>query len=297
MTYRQIKEKAADLLLKDDGDSKASLIVDWAIMIMIFLSVLAIILESFVYLALRYYRYFRDFETFTVIFFTVEYAARIWTADVKYPDARFPRLKYLFSFMALMDLLAILPWYLPFFSADLRFLRIMRMVRLFRLTRVTKLGRYLGALQSIKRVIKLSASRLVAAVGLCLTVMLLSAIVIYTVESPEQPQLFPNVLASLWWAVMTLTTVGYGDVYPITAVGRFFAGVISLVGIGIIAIPTGIIAAGFTTVMPKEEKEEIEEIEKEIEEEEGEKVIKLAYCPYCGKKLPHESAIPDRAGQ
>ena len=284
MTYRQIKEKTADLLQKDDGDSKASLIVDWAIMIMIFLSVLAIILESFAPLAVRYYTLFRSFETFTVIFFSVEYAARIWTADIKYPNARFPRLKYLFSFMALMDLLAILPWYLPFFSADLRFLRFMRMVRLFRLTRVAKLGRYLSALQSIKRVIRLSASRLVAAVVLCVTVMLLSAIVIYTVESTVQPEQFPNVLSSLWWAVMTLTTVGYGDVYPITSVGRICAGIISLVGIGIIAIPTGIIAAGFTTVMPKEEKEEIEEIEKEIE---GEEEAKLSYCPYCGKKLPH----------
>lgn len=286
MTYRQIKEKAADLLVKDDGDSKASLIVDWAIIIMIFLSILAIILESFANLAIRYRTFFRNFETFTVIFFSVEYAARIWTADVMFPNARFPRLRYLFSFMALMDLLAILPWYLPFFSADLRFLRVVRMVRLFRLARVVKLGRHMSALQSIKRVIRLSASRLVAAVGLCLVVMLLSAIVIYTVESTVQPEQFPNVLASLWWAVMTLTTVGYGDVYPVTPIGRLFAGVISLVGIGIIAIPTGIIAAGFSTVMPKEEKEEIREIEKEIKEQEGEQET-LTYCPYCGKKLPH----------
>ena len=284
MTYRRIKEKTADLLLKHDGESKTSLIIDWAIIIMIILSVVAIILESFPELAIHYYPIFRGFETFTVIFFTVEYVARIWTANCKYPNARFPRLKYLFSFMALMDLLAILPWYLPFFSADLRFLRFLRLVRLFRLTRVAKLGRYMNALQSIKRVIRLSASRLVAAVILCAAVMLLSAIVIYTVESPVQPNQFPNVVASLWWAVMTLTTVGYGDVYPITGIGKFFAGVISLVGIGIIAIPTGIIAAGFTTVMPKEEKEEIEEIEKEIEGEEA----KLMYCPYCGKKLPHE---------
>ncbi|MBQ7520888.1 MAG: ion transporter [Clostridia bacterium] len=287
MTYRKIKEEAANLLVKDDGDSLPSRIVDWSIMLMIFLSVLAIILESFAPVAVRYYKQFRSFETFTVIFFSVEYAARIWTADVMYPKARFPRLKYLFSFMALMDLLAILPWYLPFFSADLRFLRVLRMMRLFRLTRVVKLGRYLTALQSIKRVIRLSASRLIAAVTLCLVMMLLSAIVIYTVESTVQPEQFPNVLASLWWAVMTLTTVGYGDVYPITGIGRFFAGIISLVGIGIIAIPTGIIAAGFTTVMPKEEKEEIEEIEKEIESEEGIEEPKLEYCPFCGKKLPH----------
>ena len=284
MTYRQLKEKTAELLAKDDGDNKAGRIVSWAIILMIFLSILAIVLESFADLAARYYRFFRGFETFTVMFFSVEYVLRIWTADVVYPNVRFPRLKYLFSFMALMDLLAILPWYLPFISADLRYLRVVRMGRLFRLSRVAKLGRHLSALQSIKRVIRLSASRLVASVLLCFVVMLLSAIVIYTVESTVQPDKFPNVLASLWWAVMTLTTVGYGDVYPVTVVGRIFAGIISLVGIGIIAIPTGIIAAGFTAVMPKEEKEEIKGIEKEIAEKEE---AALEYCPFCGKKLPH----------
>lgn len=100
-------------------------------------------------------------------------------------------------------------------------------------------------------------------------VMLFSAIVMYTVENPVQPDQFPNVIASLWWAICTLTTVGYGDVYPVTVIGRFFAAVISLVGIGIIAIPTGIIAAGFSSVI---DKHEIEQDPKK-------------YCPYCGHKI------------
>ena len=97
--------------------------------------------------------------------------------------------------------------------------------------------------------------QLVMSIVICIIVMLFSAIIMYSVENPVQPEQFPNVIASLWWAICTLTTVGYGDVYPITAVGKFFASVISVVGIGIIAIPTGIIAAGFSQVISKEKEE------------------------------------------
>ena len=170
--------------------------------------------------------------------------------------------------MALIDLMAILPFYLPFIAADMRYLRMVRLFRLFRLFRVFKLGRYIDALQTIVQVIRLSASRLIMSLALCAFVMLFSAIVMYTVEKPVQPEQFPNVVSSLWWAICTLTTVGYGDVYPVTGVGRFFAAFISLVGIGIIAIPTGIIAAGFSEVISGKQGEEDKR-----------------YCPYCGKKL------------
>ena len=185
----------------------------------------------------------------TVIVFTIEYILRIWTADLLYPEAKRPRIRYIFSLMAVIDLLAILPFYLPFISADLRFLRMMRLFRLFRLLRVFKLGRYFDALQVIVKVIKTSGPQLIMSVAICFFVMLFSAIIMYTVEYPVQSKQFPNVISSLWWAMCTLTTVGYGDVYPITPIGKFFASVISLVGIGIIAIPTGIIAAGFNHVI------------------------------------------------
>ena len=172
--------------------------------------------------------------------------------------------------MAIIDLLAILPFYLPFISADLRFLRMMRLFRLIRLLRVFKLGRYVDALNVIVEVIKSTMSQLIISIVICFFVMLFSSIVMYTVENPVQPEQFPNVIASLWWAICTLTTVGYGDVYPITAAGRFFAAIISLIGIGIIAIPTGIIAAGFTSAIEKRQT--------------GEEDKKL-YCPYCGHKL------------
>ncbi len=271
MSIRRQKEKIFDIISKDDGDNKASRTFDLLIMGLILLSIVSIVLESFDSLSSRYHSVFSAFEVFTVAVFTVEYILRIWTADLLYPEAKRPRLKYVFSFMAVIDLLAILPFYLPFLSADFHILRMMRLLRLFRLLRVFKLGRYVEALQTVVQVIRSSASRLVIAMILCFFVMLFSAIIMYAVENPVQPERFPNVIASLWWAICTLTTVGYGDVYPITAVGRFFAAVISLVGIGIIAIPTGIIAAGFTTALNKDRDGESEE--------------DRAYCPYCGRRI------------
>ena len=258
--YKAFKKRVFEIISKAEDGDLASSIFDWSIMLLIALSIISIILESFSSIYSKWHSTFQIFEYISVVVFTVEYILRIWTADLLYPDSKHPRLKYIFSFMAIIDLLAILPFYLPFISADLRFLRMMRLFRLFRLLRVFKLGRYFEALQIIMRVIKTSGPQLIMSVALCFFVMLFSAIIMYTVENPVQPEQFPNVVSSLWWAMCTLTTVGYGDVYPITAVGKFFASVISLVGIGIIAIPTGIIAAGFNHAIDKtqEDKDEKE---------------------------------------
>lgn len=274
MKTRQWKEKVFDIVSKDDGDNKASRIFDLLIMTLIVLSIVSIVLESFDDLNTRYRTLFSVFETFTVIVFTVEYILRIWTADLLYPGQRHPRLKYITSFLAVIDLLAILPFYLPFIAADMRFLRMVRLFRLFRLLRVFKFGRYLEALQTVVQVIRSSASRLIISVILCFFVMLFSAIIMYTVENPVQPEQFPNVIASLWWAICTLTTVGYGDVYPVTAIGRFFAAVISLVGIGVIAIPTGIIAAGFTSAINRDS--------------DGDENDPKPFCPYCGHRIRND---------
>lgn len=265
-----MKRRVFEIISRAEDGDRASRVFDVSIMVLIALSVMAIVLQSYQTLAVRYASVFSTFETVTVAVFTLEYLLRIWTADLLYPEARRPRLKYALSFMAMIDLLAILPFYLPFFAADLRFLRMVRLLRLFRLLRVFKLGRYFDALQLIVDVLRKSAAQLIISVALCLFVMLFSAIIMYTVENPVQPEQFPNVISSLWWAICTLTTVGYGDVYPVTTVGRFFAAVISLVGIGIIAIPTGIIAGGFSSAISARD-EHLEDPKK--------------YCPYCGHKL------------
>ena len=267
--YNAIKKRVFEIIGKAEDGDKASQIFDWSIMALIALSIISIILESFASIYDKYHPVFQVFEIITVVVFTIEYLLRIWTADLLYPESKHPRLKYVFSVMAIIDLLAILPFYVPFISADLRFLRMMRLLRLFRLLRVFKLGRYFEALQIIVKVIKTSGPQLIMSVAICFFVMLFSAIIMYTVENPVQPEQFPNVISSLWWAICTLTTVGYGDVYPITHIGRFFASLISLVGIGIIAIPTGIIAAGFNQVITREKKESVEKglQEKDVIEE------------------------------
>ena len=267
---KRLKCRIFEIISKAENGDRASQVFDVTIMGLIVLSILSIILQSFENLATAYNAQFHALEVFTVAIFTLEYILRVWTADLQFPGTRHPRVRYVLSFMAIIDLLAILPFYMPFFAADLRFLRMVRLLRLFRLLRVFKLGRYFDALQTIVNVMKDSATQLIISVALCLFVMLFSAIVMYTVENPVQPEQFPNVISSLWWAICTLTTVGYGDVYPVTAIGRFFAAVISLVGIGIIAIPTGIIAAGFTSAIERNSKDNDDP--------------KL-YCPYCGHKL------------
>lgn len=254
---KAIKKRVFEIISKAEDGDRASKIFDWSIMILIALSIISIILESFANIYEKYHSVFQVFEVITVVVFTIEYLLRIWTADLLFPEAKHPHLKYIFSFMAIIDLLAILPFYVPFISADLRFLRMMRLFRLFRLLRVFKLGRYFEALQIIVKVIRTSGPQLIMSVVICFFVMLFSAIIMYTVENPVQPEQFPNVISSLWWAICTLTTVGYGDVYPITHVGRFFASLISLVGIGIIAIPTGIIAAGFNQVITREKEDTV----------------------------------------
>ncbi|MBR6028172.1 MAG: ion transporter [Clostridia bacterium] len=251
-----IRERVFEIVSKAESGDRASRVFDWTIMALIALSVLAIILESFAGLYAKYRTVFMVFERITVTVFAIEYLLRIWTADLLYPEAKHPRLKYFFSPMALIDLLAILPFFLPFVSADLRFLRMIRLLRLTRLLRVFKLGRYLEAFQTILRVIRSAGPKLLMSSVICFFIMLLSAIVMYTAENSVQPEQFPNVISALWWAICTLTTVGYGDVYPVTDIGKLFASFISFFGIGIIAIPTGIIAAEFGRTVGQDGEED-----------------------------------------
>lgn len=269
MTIKGLKKRTFQIISRAEHGDKVSVLFDVVIISMIVLCVVFIVAESFDSLAHKYAGAFDAFETFSVIFFTIEYLLRLWTANLLYPDSKHPHIRYAFSFMALIDLAAILPFYLPFVGVDLRFLRMFRLFRLSRILRLLKLGRYIDSLQTIRHVVKSSASKLVTTLAACTVVMFLAAILMYTVENPEQPEAFPNALASLWWAVCTLTTVGYGDIYPITAVGKVLASIISIVGIGIVAIPTGIISAGFMAAMNHGKQP----------------AHAKTFCPYCGNKL------------
>ena len=188
---------------------------------------------------------FQVLETATIIFFTIDYVLRLWTAPCLFPDRKETHavLKYVVSFNGLVDMLSCIPFYLPvFFPRGVAAFRILRIVRIFRLFRVNA---YFDSLNVIAGVLKSKARLLMSSVFVVLLLMLASSLCMYSVEHTAQPDVFDNALSGLWWAAATLLTVGYGDIYPVTALGKLLGTLITMLGVGIVAIPTGIISAGF----------------------------------------------------
>ena len=218
--------------------------VNWFLLILISLNVIAIILESVNPVYSQFKSEFRYFELFSVTVFTIEYLTRVWSSidltECRNQSPFVGRLKYMLSPMALIDLIAILPFYLSLYMAiDLRFLRILRMLRLFKLTR------YSTALSALLDVLQKEAEALIAAIVVLLIMLVISASGIYLLENEIQPEIFGSIPEAMWWAIVTLTTVGYGDAVPITALGKAFAGFIGLIGIGMLALPVAILSSGF----------------------------------------------------
>lgn len=234
---------------------------------LILLNVIAIILESYIALRKEYSDFFYYFELFSVIIFSIEYLLRLWTADLEYKQgSKFSkRFRFVTSKYGIIDLLAILPFYLPLLVPfDLRALR---MLRLFRLLRVFKLGRLSKSMKVIGNVLNETKSDLSITFLVAFILLILSSTLMYSIENEVQPEKFENIGQSMWWAVATLTTVGYGDVYPVTGLGKLISGIIALIGIGFVALPTGIISSAF-----------IEKIKK------GDDKNKKCECPKCGHK-------------
>lgn len=262
----------------DENGSRWSRYFDILIVSLISISILQVILESFQHIHALYEWQFRILEVFIVIVFTIEYLLRLWAARLKYPE-RGPitsRLFFIFSAYGLIDLFAILPFYLPFFLAvDLRFIRILRVMRLLR---VFKLNRYLKAFRIVGAVIMDKRSELSITIFVTFLLLLLSSTVMYYLEGDVQPDSFPNIISTFWWAIATLTTVGYGDVVPVTGWGRFISGIIALLGIGLVALPTGIISAAFVEAL-EEEKGKKKKARPKLPED------GYRYCPYCGRPM------------
>lgn len=229
-------------------DDAASRIVDIILIFFIATSVLAVVLESIPELERRYADIFWLFESITVTVFTIEYFLRLWSSIEESPrHLKQPirsRIRYVISFHAIVDFLAVLPYYLIYFGlfggVDMRFLRA------FRLLRVLKLTRYSAALNMLLLTFKENGRALAAAFLILLTVMLLAASGMYYFEREAQPVDFGSIPAAMWWAFATLTTVGYGDVTPVTAGGKIFGALITVVGIGMVALPTSILATGYS---------------------------------------------------
>ena len=233
------------------GD-RFGLIFDRFMIALILLNILAIMLETVASINASYENIFYYFEVFSVTVFTIEYMLRVWSCtedkDDDYSNPITGRIKYIMSPMAIIDLLAFLPFYLTmFFAIDLRILRILRMLRLLKLTR------YSEALSVVWAVLTKQRRALTAAFFIMLVALLFTSSIIYLFEHEVQPEKFSSIPESMWWALATLTTVGYGDVTPITNGGKLFAGMTMILAIGLAALPIGVIATGFANEIQKHE--------------------------------------------
>lgn len=213
----------------------------WIITILILYSVFCFSLETLPNLSADTRLFLKYSEIVVVVIFTCEYFIRILLSP--------KRLRFIFSFYGLVDLIAILPFYLAF-AIDLRSFRL---IRLLRLIRVLKVARYNSALQRFSKALFLAKEELAIFTGLSLILLYLSAVGIYHFEHVAQPEVFKSIFDSLWWSVATLTTVGYGDIYPITIGGRFFTFIILMIGLGLVAVPTGIVASALSAVRKQSE--------------------------------------------
>jgi len=243
--YRRLRREVHDVLEVAGDAHPMGRVVNGFIIILIFLNAIAFAADTVPELAGRYRWEFATFNAFSVIVFTVEYALRIWSA-VEIPMlSRLPRwqarLRYAMRPMMIIDLLAFLPWYLHWlYPLDLRLLRV------FRLFRLLMLVRYSPALQTLGRVVTDEYRALLGALLVILILLLFASSGMYLIERHMQPDKFGSIPQAAWWALATLTTVGYGDVVPVTPLGKMLGGVVMLLGVGMIALPVAIIATGFS---------------------------------------------------
>lgn len=311
----RIRNRLAILLEPKADQSIMGKLIDSSLILLILLNVVAVIAETVPEIDTRYDQYFEWFNVFSVLIFSLEYALRVWTCvelDLSKKTNRQKRFTYILSPAALIDLIVILPFYVGLFlTVDLRILRVLRLLRIF------KLGRYSTAMQMLLQAFRQEYKVLIAAFSILLIMMVLAATGIYLIEHEVQPDKFGSIPAAMWWATTTLTTVGYGDVVPITMWGKFFGGTITLLGMGMVALPAGILASSFSEQAHQRretfrlkvqqamkdgkvnfrEREELEKLRNELDmdKEEAELLINLApqdshsssanHCPHCGKAI------------
>lgn len=248
--YEKIKYRVYDILVETDDNELIDRIVAIFLMILILLNTIAVVLETVESINQQYAAIFHALEVFSVVVFTIEYILRLWVAPLeKRFSGRFGRLRYAVTIFAIIDLIAVLPFYLPlFFPMDLLVVRFLRVFRLFRLF---KLNRYARSMNTLDDILRNKKEELLVTFAMLMMLLLFSSSLMYLVEHEAQPDKFPDIPTSMWWAIVTLTTVGYGDAFPITALGKVLGGCVAILGIALFAIPTGIIAAGFNEELGK----------------------------------------------
>ena len=279
MAYHKTKEKVHGLLHPDIvGDKNWDKIINVFIVSLIILNVIAVMLETVPSIEKNkeLMNFFKYFDWVSVIIFTIEYLFRVWSSnhEEKYKHSFWGRLKYMASPAALIDLIAILPSYLhallgSYIGLDLRVLRMLRLLRFFRLFRLTA---YTKPAQMISNVFKKRKKELGLSFVLAIFLIIIASCIMYyaehqSINAKGEPSNFTSIPATIWWAVVSLTTTGYGDMIPITDIGKVMASIIMLTGIAFFALPAGIITAGF------------------IDEFRLHRVKKTHRCPHCGEHI------------
>ncbi|MDD1700162.1 MAG: ion transporter [Methanoregula sp.] len=281
--YDKIQGKIYFLLESPANHNKARKFIIYFIAVMILLNVFVVILETRHELFIEYGFYFTIFDVFTVMVFSIEYALRVWVCvrNPKYSSPVKGRIRFALSPLALVDLIAITPFYLPLFiPIEFRMLRLLRLLRIFR---VLRLGRYSNAFETFADVLKSKKEEIVITIIMAVIILILASSALYAVEREAQPEKFASIPDAMWWAVVTLATVGYGDVYPITPLGKFITALVALSAIGLFALPAGILASGFAESFQKKRT-----INKDT----------TLICPHCGTEFTiHGDVVPDSSGK
>ncbi len=238
-----IRKRVYDIIQIGSREDIVSRIADYVICAAIIINILALYVGTFS-LPPTMNRWVHIMEYVTVVLFIIEYILRIWTADYEYPGVSpiKARFKYILSPFGMVDLLSILPYFIVMLPWGMVAFRVLRIFRIFR---VFKINAQYDAFNIVIDVLKSKSRQIASSVAIVITMMLASSLLMYGIEHDAQPEVFKNAFSGLWWSVSTLLTVGYGDIYPVTSLGRAVAIVLSFLGVGLVAIPTGIISAGF----------------------------------------------------
>lgn len=273
MNKKELKHKLYTIIF--ESDTPAGKLFDVCLIWFILFSILVLMLESIQSLSLRYGTLFRILEYFITAVFTIEYAARIYCS----PKPR----KYIFSFFGIIDLLSTLPIYLSFIFTGARYLLVIRAFRIIRIFRIYRLFKFLNEGEVLLRSLQESIRKIIVFFLFIVILVISIGTIMYMVEGDEPGTQFNNIPNSIYWAVVTMTTVGYGDITPVTPFGRFLSAIVMLIGYTIIAVPTGIVSASMIRQYRKKEKYECPHCHMSGHEPDA------TYCKYCGGKLNEKS--------